>query len=240
MRLARVTVFAGHYGSGKTSLAIAYALWAKRQRARVVLCDLDIVNPYFCMKDAAETLRGADIRLITSCLTNTNVDAPAFPAEARILFDDLDVTGIIDLGGDDRGALALGRYSGLLQSGNGYEMLLVANFYRPLTQSLDDLCEIKSEIEAAGKVSFTGLINNSNLATETTLQDVLATTSLAAEASEKLALPLKMTVLERRLAPNKETEEKARMVLGEIFPLDIHRKQNWKSQSSGRGREWQL
>ena len=228
MRLAKITVFAGHFGSGKTSLAIAYAMWARQQRDRVVLCDLDIVNPYFRTADAADALAEAGIRLITSRFANTNVDAPALPAETRVLFDDDEAFGVIDLGGDDRGALALGRYSKLLQSSAWYEMLLVINRYRPLTRDIDDLRSIKGEIEAAGKVSFTGLVNNSNLATETTLQDVIDTAAFAAEASDRLALPIKMTSLDARLVQTAAAEDRARRELGEIFPMDPYKKHDWR------------
>ncbi|MCL2706939.1 MAG: hypothetical protein FWE97_02065 [Dehalococcoidia bacterium] len=219
MRLARVTVFAGHFGSGKTSIAIAYALWAKQQEEHVLLCDLDIMNPYSKMADAADALAKAGIRVIASRFANTNVDAPAMPVEALAVFDDSDITGIIDLGGDNHGALALGRYADFLRNGGDYEMLLVLNQYRPLTRSFSDLYEIKNEIEIASKVGFTGLINNSNLAAETTLQDVIATADFAAKASEKLALPLKMTVLDERLIQSAEAKEMALLAMGELFPM---------------------
>ena len=226
MRLARVTVFAGHYGSGKTSLAIAYALWARQQKDPVVLYDLDIVNPYFCMAGATETLAEVGIRLVASRFVNTNTDAPSLPAETHALFDDPSLTGIIDLGGDDRGALALGRYAGLLQSEGGYEMLLVVNQYRPLTRSFDELRDIKNEIETASRVRFTGMVNNSNLATETTLEDVMATANFATEAAVKLGLPVKMTALERRLVPSDKIAV-AKRALGEIFPLDLYKIPLW-------------
>lgn len=229
MHLARVTVFAGHFGSGKTSLAVAYALWAREQRARVILCDLDIVNPYFRTADAAEALMGADIRLVASPFANTNIDAPALPAATRAIFDDQDNTGIIDLGGDDRGSLALGRYAGFLQNRGGYEMLLVINQYRPLTRNLDDLREMKEEIEAASRVSFTGLVNNSNIMTATTLQDVLDTADFAAEAANRLALPLKMTAIEQRLVPTEGERARAQRILGEIFVLNLYKRPNWQS-----------
>ncbi len=238
MHLARVTVFAGHFGSGKTSVAIAYAMWARRQRNRVTLCDLDIVNPYFRTTDAAEAMARADIRLVASQYANTNVDAPALPAETRTIFDDEEVTGIIDLGGDDRGALALGRYAGLLQHGGEYEMLLVINQYRPLTRNIDDLREIKNEIEAACKVNFTGIVNNSNLGMETMLQDVIKTAEFAAEASEKLELPLKMTALNRRLVHDKEAEEMARAALGALFLLDLPDKQDWNRRRPAKEGLW--
>jgi len=238
MQLARVTVFAGHFGSGKTSLAIAYAISAKRQKDHVVLCDLDIVNPYFRTADAAKDMARAGIKLVTSQFANTNVDAPALPAEARSLFDNKSITGIIDLGGDDRGALAIGRYAGLLERSSGYEMLLVINQYRPLTRNFNDLCEIKDEIEKAGKVNFTALVNNSNLGTETTLEDVVASASFAYEASEKLELPLKMTAINRCLVLDKESEEKARAALGELFILDLPEKQDWNRRQPLKEGSW--
>lgn len=201
----------------------------------MVLCDLDIINPYFRMADAAEALSGAGVQVITSRLTNTNVDAPALPAEARAIFDDRDITGVIDLGGDDRGALALGRYASLLRNGGGYEMLLVINQYRPLTRSLDDLREMKNEVETASKVSFTGMVNNSNLAAETTLDDVIATADFATGVAAELALPLKMTALDRRLVQNETAARKASEVFGEVFPFDLYQKQNWKPQTNGKG-----
>jgi hypothetical protein len=223
MRLARITIFAGHFGSGKTSLAMAYSLWAKQQKDRVILCDLDIINPYFRMADAVEDLARAGVWLVTSRFSNTNVDAPALPVETLALFDDNDITGIIDLGGDDRGALALGRYANFLRNSGDHEMLLVLNQYRPLTRSFDDLYEIKNDIETASKVSFTGLVNNSNLADETTLEDVIATSDFAAEVSQKLTLPLKMTMINKHLLQSEEVKKKAQLALGEIFPLSLYK-----------------
>ena len=43
----RVTLFAGHYGSGKTNIAVNYAKLLAAKGLAVTLADLDIVNPYF-------------------------------------------------------------------------------------------------------------------------------------------------------------------------------------------------
>jgi len=222
MRLARITIFAGHFGSGKSSLAVAYAMWARKHRAHVVLCDLDIVNPYFCSSNALQCLTEANIRLVASRYVNTNTDAPAIPAETRVLFDDKNVTGIIDLGGDNRGALAIGRYASFLQDKNEYEMLMVINRFRPLTSNIEDLLEMKEAIEAASRIAFTGIINNSNLMAETTLSNVLGTADYAEEASQKLSLPLKATSIEQRLIDNSGALELARQTVGNVFPLNLY------------------
>ncbi len=133
--LKRVTIFAGHYGSGKTNIAINYALKIKESGKNVDIADLDIVNPYFRTKDAQELLEDAGIRLVSSVMANTNVDTPALPAEAYSIVHDTSKHAVIDVGGDDRGALALGRYVPYLLKEDNYEMLFVINKYRFLTGS---------------------------------------------------------------------------------------------------------
>ena len=129
MQPKRVTLFSGHYGSGKTNIAVNYAMQMARDGLPVTIADLDIVNPYFRTKDSAEDLAAAGIRLISSAYANSNVDLPALPAELYALTNDKSRYAVLDVGGDDRGALALGRYApAILEEGN-YENIVVANFY---------------------------------------------------------------------------------------------------------------
>ena len=109
MEHKRVTLFAGHYGSGKTNIAVNYALRLAREGKKVVIADLDIVNPYFRTKDSAAELAAAGVELISPQFANSNVDLPALPAEAYRLVEDRSVYAVMDIGGDDRGAYALGR-----------------------------------------------------------------------------------------------------------------------------------
>ena len=106
---SRVTLFAGHYGSGKTNLAVNYARRLARDGRAVTLADLDIVNPYFRAKDSEALLRQEGIRLLSSPYANSNVDIPALPQEMYAVIDDRSRYAVLDIGGDDRGALALGR-----------------------------------------------------------------------------------------------------------------------------------
>jgi len=131
MQPKRITLFAGHYGSGKTNIAVNYALWLKQQGKQVTIADLDIVNPYFRTKDSEELLSKAGIPLISSAFANSNVDLPALPQEMYSLVQRYDRYAVLDIGGDDRGALALGRYTPSILEENNYEMVFVANFYRP-------------------------------------------------------------------------------------------------------------
>ena len=161
--LKRVTIFAGHYGSGKTNIAINYALKIKEDGINVHIADLDIVNPYFRTKDAQKLLEDSGIRLVSSIMANTNVDTPALPAEAYSIVHDTSKHAVIDVGGDDRGALALGRYVPYILKEDNYEMLFVINKYRFLTGSPEETVEVMHEIELAAGMRFTGIVNILNV-----------------------------------------------------------------------------
>ena len=229
MQSKRITIFAGHYGSGKTTLALAWARQLKAQHARVALCDLDIVNPYFRTADAEQALNAEGISLITSPFAGTNVDAPAMPAATQSIFDDPGLHAVIDLGGDDRGALALGRYAKQLRDGGEYDMFLVINPFRPLTRRLKDIVEIHAEIESSAKVPFTGIVNNANLGRETTEFKIIDTLSFAQEASRALKLPIKMTTIDSSLIPPEDSETYPVLAsLAPIFPIQPFSKDRWQ------------
>lgn len=211
-------MFSGHYGSGKTNIAVSYAMELKRQGKQVMIADLDIVNPYFRTKDSGDELKKADIRLICSEYANTNLDIPALPQELYALTDERSYHAVIDVGGDDRGALALGRIVPVLREEEDYEMLMVINCYRPLTRDADSLMEVLHEIEAAAKLPFTGLVNNSNLGELTTAEDVLSSVAFAKEVSNASGLPVVMTTVKRELY--RELDGK----IPNLFPLDLQKK----------------
>ena len=210
MRTKRVTLLAGHYGSGKTNIAVNLAMKQKREGFDVTVADLDIVNPYYRTKDSEEELKAAGIPLISSPFANSNVDLPALPQELYRIVDETDTHMVVDIGGDDRGAYALGRFAQKLKDENDYEMILVINKYRPLTADEKDAVAIMKEIEEAGHLPFTAIINNSNLGKETTAEDVLASVSYAEKMAKDTGLPLLLTTVREDLLPELE---------GKIDPL---------------------
>ena len=192
MEHKRLTLFAGHYGSGKTNIAVNYAMQLAGEGKRVSIADLDIVNPYFRTADSAKELEKAGVHLIRPQFANTNVDLPALPAEAYRLLTDKTSYGIMDIGGDDRGAYALGRYVPAIKEENNYRMVFVANCYRPLTRTPEEAIEVMAEIEAACSLKFTDIVNNSNLGTETDTATVLESISYIEELSKLSGLPVFM------------------------------------------------
>ncbi len=199
MEYKRITLFAGHYGSGKTNIAVNYAFRLKNDGKSVVIADLDIVNPYFRTKDSERELDEAGIKLISSSFANSNVDLPALPQEIYSVIDDKTDYAVMDIGGDDRGAYALGRYADSIVKENDYEMLMVINKYRPLTRDVQSTLEVMGEIEQACGMRFTAIVNNSNIGEETTAQDVLDSLEYASDVASATGLPVKMTTLRKDL-----------------------------------------
>ena len=195
-----LTLFAGHYGSGKTNIAVNFALTLARSGKNVCIADLDIVNPYFRTADSAQELAEAGVTLISPKFANSNVDLPALPAESYRLVQDKRSFGIMDIGGDDRGAYALGRYVPFIKEENNYRMIFVANAYRPLTATPEDAMEVMGEIETACGLKFTDIVNNSHLGNFTDVQTVLDTQEYIEKLCALSGLPLFCTTVREDLA----------------------------------------
>ena len=211
----RLTLFCGHYGTGKTNVAVNVALAKAAAGEKVTVADLDIVNPYFRTKDSADRLAAAGIRLICSAYANSNLDIPALPPDLYAVTDDKSTSVVLDIGGDDVGAIVLGRLAEAIKAENDYEMLLVVNQYRPMTPDVPSTVEVLRDIEAAGGLPFTGIVNNSNLGAETTAADVLASVPYAEALAQETGLPLVMTTVARRLYAELEGQ------VENLFPLDL-------------------
>lgn len=230
MEAKRITLFAGHYGSGKTNIAVNYALYLKETFDKVSIADLDIVNPYFRTKDSEGFLESKGVHLISSEYANSNVDVPALPAEAYAIIDDESVHAVIDVGGDDRGALALGRYAPAILNQNDYEMLFVINKFRPLTRDCASTLAVMQEIETACGMKFTGIINNSNLGSETSEEDVISSAAYAEEVSAATSLPIRMTTVRADLY------EALKNKVVNCFPIELYVRQSWAKQEE---KTWQ-
>ena len=222
----RITLFAGHYGSGKTNIALNYAKWLRRGGAEVCVADLDIVNPYFRTKDSARDLQAEGIGLVVSEYANSNVDFPALPKEIYALVSPPapgtkhqapSAKIVMDIGGDDRGALALGRYVPDILAGNDYDMLAVVNAARPLTHTVADAVAVLREIEAACQLPFTGLVNNTNFGQDTTAADVLVSLDYADGIARTMNLPVRFACAAESLVPDLAGK------VPDLFPLTIQK-----------------
>ncbi len=188
--MSRLKIITGHFGSGKTEFALNLAM---QQSGKTVIADMDTVNPYYRTADAAHVLSEHDIRVILPQFANTNVDIPALPGEVLSVFANKEETAVFDVGGDEDGALALGRYNRFFME-EPYEMYFVINAKRPLTQNAEDCITILREVEAASRLSVTHLVNSTHLGSETTHETVMEGQAVVEEVSRRTGLPIAYTV----------------------------------------------
>lgn len=197
----RLTIVTGHYGCGKTNLSINLALGAAQTGDFLRVADFDIVNPYFRAADSRALLEAAGAEVLAPTYAGTNLDIPALPPAFYALFEDRSRRALLDVGGDDAGAAALGRFARLIREENDYSLLYVVNARRILTQTPEDAVRVLREIEAAGHVPATGIVNNTNLGGETDADVIRASLPFAREVSRLSGLPLLATAAPEALAP---------------------------------------
>lgn len=184
----RIHIIVGHYGSGKTEFAINYALQLKKTFKKVYIVDLDIVNPYFRTNDAKKQLEALGLSVIASAYASTNVDVPALPSEIHRVFAETDAAVVFDVGGDDDGAVALGRYQQYFQK-EIPEMLFVINVFRPMTADCAAITEMIENIQTVSRLKVTGLVNSSNLAGLTTATELVKGQTITNEVVRKTGIP---------------------------------------------------
>ena len=218
--MKRITIITGHYGSGKTNLSVNLALKAAAEGKSAAVVDLDLVNPYFRTTDFRELFAEKGVKLIAPDFANTNLDVPSIQFDVEQLAASEDCL-IIDVGGDDAGAAALGRYSGaLLGMWDNVDMLYVINQRRYLTDNSDAAAVLMYEIESAARMKHTAIVNNTNLGTETDADIIDGSAAFAREISEKTGLPLIFTTCPENIADKVKTKD--------IFPVKVYVKPVWE------------
>ena len=195
--IKKISIITGHYGSGKTNFAVNLAMYLAAKGETVRIVDLDIVNPYFRTADFKELFNDNNIELSASVYANSNLDIPAITFDVERLAGEKGYL-IIDVGGDDDGAIALGRYYDAFQNfcaNDEIEMLYVINKYRYLVNTPGETVSLMREIEKASRLRCTGIVNNSNLGTETTEKTVLDSLDFAENVSKITGLDIKYTCI---------------------------------------------
>lgn len=201
--LKRIVVVTGHYGSGKTNFTAALALQLAREGKKVTVVDFDLVNPYFRTADFAEAFAEKGITLRAPDFANTNVDIPSIQFDLGGLAAEGE-TLLIDVGGDDDGAVALGRYSHMLNSyaeTDELDMIAVVSFRRYLTHTAEEAQTYLQSIERVSRMKLTGIVNNTNLGAETTTEMIEQSVAEAQKLSQLTGLPLICTTAPETISP---------------------------------------
>ncbi len=219
----KIHIFSGHFGSGKTEVALNFAIKEREKGKKVNIVDFDIVNPYFRTNDARSILSEKGINLIANNYASSNLDMPTVPLNILSVFDDKDSITVFDVGGDDDGALALGQYKQYFDR-NGYEMHFVVNTKRPLTMTCDELLEIAERIENASRLKFTDIYNNTNLSVKTDENTLFSNYTEIENTSQKMSIMIKKncTAIEQIKVPQS--------LKNTIFTMKIYIPKPWEIQ----------
>lgn len=217
--MRRITIITGHYGSGKSNISTNLALELAAEGKKVTVVDMDIVNPYFRTADFAQLFADNGVELICPTYANTNLDIPALSFD----IERIAASGgylIVDVGGDDAGAIALGRFAEALNDyGDDLDMFYVINRYRYMTRTPEEALELMYEIEAAARIKHTGIINNSNLGNETTYETVESSLEYGEKLSEAAKLPIVFSTVPSTVDTDDERFKKVNVYVKPIWEL---------------------
>ena len=199
----RLKIIIGAYGSGKSEISVNMALAMRKSFPddKVLLADLDIVNPFYRSADASKILEENKIRLISPMYANSNVDAPVLSGEVYVIFDDESYRGVFDIGGEDMGATILGSMKTRLDK-SGADLLMAVNTRRPFTATADEIIMMASELTEASKMRITGFINNTNVLEDTKPEDIIEGERIVREVEQKTGIPLVMTTVMDGVMPD--------------------------------------
>jgi len=190
-------IFAGGFGSGKSEVALNYALEISHTMPKVVIADLDLVNPYFATRDRRDELQRSEVRLIAPSGQLAFGDVPAVPGEMiGLLRQDNEM--VIDVAGDEVGSLVLGYISRYIIARGKYELHMVLNPYRPFARDVDSVLALRRDLERASKLRFTHIVSNPNLTTETTPDLIIAGHNQVMKYAEAMNLPISALTVEKR------------------------------------------
>ena len=218
----RVRLFIGHYGSGKSEVSINYVTKLRKiVDGKIAFADLDIVNVYFRTREKKEQLRAMGINPIDSSIETDTLDLPAVSAQVMTPLHEKHVDYVIDVGGDNVGTRVVGRFAEHFVEGE-YDMFCVVNANREQTQTAEDVIKFIKSMEETSKLKVTGLINNTHLIRQTTVEDVLRGQKLAREVSDLTNIPIKYVSCLRSLVDSLPDN-----LEGDILPIDLYLREEW-------------
>lgn len=189
-----IEAYVGEYASGKSENAVNRALELVRQGRKVALADLDIVEPFYTLRPIKKFLQEQGIDVVaweTSQTMGLGEAGSVLRPEMRwVLKRPGDI--ILDIGYGVEGSKTLRLIEGA--EDNSYlKIFAVLNISRPMTGTVDLIVDY---VTSLGKVD--GLINNTHLGDETTVEVIQEGARVVTAAAQQLDLPVIATAAEER------------------------------------------
>lgn len=218
----KIKIIVGHYGCGKTEFSINYSLWRTEMGKRVLLADLDIINPYFRSREKQYLLQQKGITVISSSLNEgSNTDIPALSRQLLSIFGNPACESVVDVGGDPTGARVLSRFNKYILE-SPYEMWMVVNANRPENQTSMQVVRYIDGIQKSSRLKICALINNTHLIRETTTEDIKKGNELCCEVKQETGIPIRFTCV-----PGTLVGLLPGGLEGELFPMNIYMRPEW-------------
>ena len=213
--MKNVVFLTGYYGSGKTELAVNLAI----NNHVDYIVDLDIINPYFRTREMEAKLLDYGIETISSDMDGKmHLDMPYISKKIyKPLFQE-NKKVIYDLGGNDQGAKLMRQFEDY--SDMDYDLLLVVNIFRMETSDHEKIIQLIRRIEGKSGFKVTGLINNSNMLKETTLEDILQGQEVLNLVSDQMKIPIVLTSYWEGLKEDLK-------VSNETLKINLYFRKNW-------------
>ncbi|NPV26294.1 MAG: tyrosine-protein kinase family protein [Firmicutes bacterium] len=228
MENKRIRIFTGNFGSGKSEIAINFALQKAEAGFAVSLVDLDIVNPYFRSRQLRHLLAERGVTTVVPREEWLEADLPIITPAICKVFQDESQYVIFDVGGDEIGATVLGTFKPQFVQ-QGFELLMVVNPYRPLTGNVADIAAMRQEIERAARLAITGLVSNPHLGTATEARTIWEGHRIVEEAARATGLPIEFLTVARELLSKCAAYSFACPVL----PIDLYLQPDWLRDDEG-------
>jgi hypothetical protein len=194
-----IVAFTGPFGSGKTEVAIGYALAALASGRAPCIIDLDIVTPYFRVGDYQQELTARGLRVVAPPGPLASFELPALPPEIAGALGQEDLHVVLDVGGDPIGAQLLRTYTPQI-SARGCDLWMVVNPFRPSSATPALLSEQARAIEASCSLPLTALVGNPHLGGLTQLDHINAGWEVIRQTAERLQLPVIFLAVAERFA----------------------------------------
>ena len=222
-----MVIYTGSFGSGKTELVINQSIVIKQKskKDKVIIVDLDIVNPYFRSREKKEELERIGIKVIAPPGKFAMADLPLISPEIKGTLEASKRVLLLDVGGDDVGAKAISGFYQVLK-GINYQLNMVINPYRPFTKNLNEMWHMLKSIEISSRLKVNGLISNPNLGSRTTTSVIIKGHYLVKEFSEQVNIPIRYLVLDGKFykkIANTQLQEK-------LYPIKRYMLLPWDEQ----------